>query len=201
YFIQLSERDVLLRKLKKFGNIAEPTPKPNLKRKESSGCGIHKQVVGGSESSDTSKVFTEHKGWLLEKYSKEKVIHHKNQRTAPATPFIAVIGESPVSATEFYVAIEQEVTARFEDFFTALVYTFCSFYVFNMVYTEKIKNMLEFVQRYFAKIGECGSKTEKAKRHNVSPKVRLLCNAINQCMEDGTDCCSGICKNLCSWTF
>uniref|UniRef100_H2YH30 Uncharacterized protein n=1 Tax=Ciona savignyi TaxID=51511 RepID=H2YH30_CIOSA len=53
--------------------------------------GIHKQVVGGSESSDTSKVFTEHKGWLLEKYSKEKVIHHKNQRTAPATPFIAVI--------------------------------------------------------------------------------------------------------------
>ena len=45
------------------------------------------------------------------------------------------------------MTIEKEPVANFKTVLEAIVYGFCSYYVFNMMYNPEITALLEFVQR------------------------------------------------------
>ena len=57
-------------------------------------------------------------------------------------------GESPLSATAFMVAADQEVIMdNLKSFTDALVGMFICFYVFNMHYPVELRATMEFLQR------------------------------------------------------
>ncbi|KAL7407439.1 hypothetical protein ABVT39_008394 [Epinephelus coioides] len=66
----------------------------------------------------------------------------------PPTPCIVVCGESPLSATAFMVAADQEVMMdNLKSFIDALVGMFMCFYIFNMHYPVELRTTMEFLQR------------------------------------------------------
>ncbi|XP_047445827.1 uncharacterized protein LOC125010923 [Mugil cephalus] len=101
----------------------------------------------------------------------------------PPTPCIVVCGESPLSATAFMVAADQEVMMdNLKSFTDALVGMFMCFYIFNMHYPVELGATMEFLQRSIFKINpDKGSKVErqeKKKSNAVNPKVLTLINRI-----------------------
>ncbi|XP_078028604.1 uncharacterized protein LOC144464683 [Epinephelus lanceolatus] len=66
----------------------------------------------------------------------------------PPTPCIVVCGQSPLSATAFMVAADQEVMMdNLKSFTDALVGMFMCFYIFNMHYPVELRATMEFLQR------------------------------------------------------
>ncbi|KAG8000940.1 hypothetical protein GBF38_018242, partial [Nibea albiflora] len=88
----------------------------------------------------------------------------------PPTPCIVVCGESPLSATTFMVAADQEVVIdNLKSFTDALVGMFMCFYIFNMHYPVELGATMEFLQRIMHESSSLGELLEKIQ---TDPEVR-----------------------------
>ena len=61
--------------------------------------------------------------------------------------FTCSLGDHISTSKEFFVCIEKQVAEKHSNFLHALVYQFCSFYVFNLEYPEGNVMTMEFFQR------------------------------------------------------
>ncbi|XP_077965675.1 uncharacterized protein LOC120343223 [Styela clava] len=71
--------------------------------------------------------------------------------------------------------VQPTPTVIIRDFFDAVTCAFGSYYVFNMQYPKEAKKTYEFVQRYFAGIGDNAPRSKKKTDENrLHPKVQAL---------------------------
>ncbi|XP_076829787.1 uncharacterized protein LOC143475749 isoform X2 [Brachyhypopomus gauderio] len=103
----------------------------------------------------------------------------------PPTPCIVVCGDSPLTAVEFMVAVDQVVVMeRISTFTSAMVSMFMMYYIMNIDYPAEVCTTLEFLQRCIFKINpDSGSKVakqEKRKRVAVNPRVLSLISRISE---------------------
>nr|XP_039249083.1 uncharacterized protein LOC120326794 [Styela clava] len=91
-----------------------------------------------------------------------------------AAPIIIVFGDNLVIAEKFCVSIEKIVMMRCTDFISALVYTFCAFFVFDMRYPDTYALTYEFIPRYFVGINTAGTRSKKRQKYAIHPKVMKL---------------------------
>ncbi|XP_077970831.1 uncharacterized protein LOC144425216 [Styela clava] len=91
------------------------------------------------------------------------------------TPTVIIRGTSLINASKLHVILEKSVYIECADFFDAVTCAFGSYYVFNMQYPKEAKKTYEFVQRYFAGIGDNAPRSKKKTDENrLHPKVQAL---------------------------
>ncbi|XP_077965633.1 uncharacterized protein LOC120333732 [Styela clava] len=91
------------------------------------------------------------------------------------TPTVIIRGTSLINARKLHVILEKSLYIECADFFDAVTCAFGSYYVFNMQYPKEAKKTYEFVQRYFAGIGDNAPRSKKKTDENrLHPKVQAL---------------------------